>query len=103
MNRYNEIISAMSDRLDEYHIPHTVHDCWEGAQIRFPWCNGDVAIHDGTYGHANGCVESYGFPWDDEDVSMLYPEEALTNIVAYFIESFQNSAKALINNYMEQG
>lgn len=97
MNRYNEIISAMSDRLDEYHIPHTVHDCWGGAQIRFPWCEGDVTIHDGTYGHDKGCVESYEFPWDEGDVSMLYPEEAVMKIVAYFIESFQNSAKALIN------
>lgn len=102
MNRYNEIISAMSDRLDQYHIPHTVNDCYEGAQIRFPWCDGDVAIHDGTYGHSNGYVESYQFPWDNEDVSMLDPEEALTNIVAYYIESFQDSAKALIN-YLEQG
>lgn len=102
MNRYNEIISAMSDRLNQYHIPHTVHDCWGGAQIRFPWCKGDVAIHDGTYGHAEDYVESYEFPWDNEDVSMLDPEEALTNIVAYFIESFQNSAKALMN-LMEQG
>ena len=101
MNRYNEIISAMSDRLDEYHIPHTVHDCWEGAQIRFPWCDGDVAIHDGTYGHENGCVESYEFPWDEGDVSMLYPEEACKNIVAYYIESLQDRAKAFIN-YMEQ-
>lgn len=101
MNRYNEIISALSDRLDEYHIPHTVHDCWEGAQIRFPWCNGDVAIHYATYGHAEGCVESYQFPWDEGDVSVLDPEEACKNIVAYFIESFQNSAKALMN-FMEQ-
>ena len=101
MNRYNEIISAMSDRLDVYHIPHTVHDCWEGAQIRFPWCNGDVAIHDNTYGHAEGYVESYQFPWDNDDVSMLDPEEAIAKIVAYFIEGIQNSAKALIN-YMVQ-
>lgn len=90
MNRYNEIISAMSDRLDQYHIPHTVHDCCEGAQIRFPWCDGDVAIHDGTYGHELGDVESYKFPWDDGDVSQLEPEDAVERIVQLYIEMVQD-------------
>ena len=90
MNRYNEIISAMSDRLDQYHIPHTVHDCWEGAQIRFPWCEGDVAIHDGTHGHELGDVESYQFPWDDGDVSQLEPEDAVERIVQLYIEMVQD-------------
>lgn len=95
MNRYNEIISALSDKLDHYHIPHEVNDCWDGAQIRFPWAVGDIAIHSGTYGNSNGYVESYQFPWDNEDVSMLDPEEALTNIIAYYIEEMQDRTKNL--------
>jgi hypothetical protein len=90
MNRYNEIISAISDRLDEYHIPHTVHDCWDGAQIRFPWCEGDVAIHSYTCACAKGYVESYQFPWDDGDTSVLDPEEAVERIVQLYIEMLQD-------------
>jgi hypothetical protein len=91
MNRYNEIISTMSDRLDQYHIPHTVNDCFsQGAQIRFPWCDGDIAINDGTYGHELGDVESYKFPWDDGDVSQLEPEDAVERIVQLYIEMVQD-------------
>ena len=90
MNRYNEIISAMSDRLDAYHIPHTVHDCWDGAQIRFPWCYGDIVIDNYTYGHELGDVESYKFPWDNGDVSQLEPEDAVERIVQLYIEMVQD-------------
>lgn len=96
MNTYHQIIAALSDTLDEYHIPHTVHDCWEGAQIRFPWHDGDVAIHGSTYGHENGYVETYLFPWDEGDVSMLTPEEACKNIVALYIEELIGTVKKFI-------
>jgi len=101
MNRYNEIISAMSDRLDEYHISHTINDCHGGAQIRFPWCKGGVAIHDGTYGHEVGYVESYEFPWDNEDVSMVDPEEAVERIVQLYIKMMQDHFRALSFSLIE--
>jgi hypothetical protein len=89
MNKFNEIISALSDRLDTYHIPHTVHDCWDGAQIRFPWCDGNVAIHSYTCGHTNGYVEFYRFPEEDDTTTML-PEEALEHILILYVEQMRD-------------
>ena len=40
-----------------------IHDGW---QLRFPWYEeGDIACHSGT----GGRLESYGFPWDEGDVT----------------------------------
>lgn len=86
MNRYNDLIAAMSDKLDSFHVPHSVNDCWDGAQIRFPWCEGDVAFHSGTHFHQENYVETYRFPWDKDDVSVFTPNEAIEKIVALYIE-----------------
>lgn len=92
MNTYNERIAAMSDKLDFYGIPHEIDDCYDGAQIRFPWCIGDVACHKYTCGCKIGYVETYRFPWDDEEhdeASMLDPEEAIDKIVQYYIKELK--------------
>jgi hypothetical protein len=36
-----------------------------------------MACHAGTFGHTDSYVESYQFPWDNDDVSVLEPEEAV--------------------------
>lgn len=33
--------------------------------------SGDVVIHDHSYGQYDGKWESYNFPWDDDDVSVM--------------------------------
>lgn len=56
---------------------------YEGFQWTFPGTvldNGDVALHCGTYGWENGSLESYCMPWDDDDVSVLKPDEMAQRI-----------------------
>jgi len=102
MNTYNERIAAMSDKLDFYGIPNEVNDCWGGAQIRFPWTIGDVACHEYTSGSENGYVETYQFPWDEEDVSALTPEETVDRIIQLYIkrmkELFISPMRAFLND-----
>ena len=85
---YAERINFIASILTLLSIPYTTNELWDGWQIRFPWCEGDVAAHRGTYGAANGKVESYQFPWDDDDVTELTPREAAINIIAYYNEGF---------------
>ena len=72
--------------LRSLQIPCEMREIYEGYQLLFPWCEGDIAMHDGTYGAKAGDVESYCFPWDDGDVTQLRPEEAARKIVAYYEE-----------------
>ena len=86
MNNYYQIITYIKSILDCFSIPCTMNPIYEGYQLRFPWCEGDVAIHDGTYGSKAGHVETYEFPWDEGDVSELEPIEAAALILAYYEE-----------------
>lgn len=86
-DEYMSRINTIAQICAELEVPYTTNKLWEGWQIRFPWCVGDVACHNGTYGHNDGMVESYQFPWDDEDVSVLTPEEAGALIVKYYNET----------------
>lgn len=102
MNTFNERIAAMSDKLDIYGIPHEVHDCWDGAQIRFPWAIGDVACHSYTTGWKIGCVETYQFPWDDGDVTALTPEEAIDKIVQFYIKEVKRFLFSPIKPFLKK-
>lgn len=67
-------------------VEFTEEESWNGGTIiRFPWCSGDIAYHKDTYGYPD-YVETFRFPWDNEDVSILYPDEAVRKIVAYYME-----------------
>lgn len=79
---YAERINIIAASLAEACVPYEINECYEGWQLRFWWCKGDVAVHDGTYGAAQGYVETYQFPWDEGDVSILSPEEAAERIIA---------------------
>lgn len=74
---YAKPILELANLCTKKDIPFTLNIIWDGLQIRFPWHSGDMACHAGTYGHTSGCVESYQFPWDNGDVSVLEPEEAV--------------------------
>ena len=86
MNEYFDRINSIARILDSVGIPYKMNECWEGYQLRFPWCDGDVAAHDHTYETKSGAVESYCFPWDDGDVSVLTPRAAAIKIIAYYNE-----------------
>jgi hypothetical protein len=84
MRDYFDRINFIYNILTVLNIPCTMNVAYEGWQLRFPWCAGDVAAHRGTYGQAVGKVESYRFPWDEGDVTVLTPEEAAIKIIALY-------------------
>lgn len=83
-DEYMDRINTIAQICAEHGVPYVTRKLWEGGQIRFPWCAGDVACHDAIYGYNDGMVESYEFPWDEGDVSVLTPEEAGARIVEYY-------------------
>lgn len=85
-NKYVDAINAVIACLIPAGVPFTVNPIFEGLQIRFPWCEGDVACHAGTYSSDCGCVESYQFPWDDEDVTVQTPKEMANDIIRFYRE-----------------
>jgi len=66
---YSATIIALEGMLKRENIPFVQERLWDGFKITFPWCDGDVVCHNGSYGSNWGHVESMGFPWDDEDVT----------------------------------
>ena len=76
---YEIAIHEFTRYLDRLDIPHKEpEELYDGFVVRFPWCEGDVACHSGTYGGCNGLMESYQFSMDDGDVTgYLHPIEAL--------------------------
>ena len=56
---------------------------------------GRKSCHETTYGSNYGYVETYRFPWDDDDTSMLMPEEAVDKIVQLYIEHLKNALISL--------
>ena len=80
-------ILTLSNQLTERNIPHTLNVIWDGLQIRFPWNDGDLVCHSGSYGSQCGAVESLGCPWDNGDVSCLDIDEALDLITEWYTEN----------------
>jgi hypothetical protein len=73
-------LTRLLDRLD---IPYEDPiDIYQGKQIRFNWCDGDVICHFYSYGGNNGLLETMGFAMDEGDVSgHLTPLRALEIIL----------------------
>lgn len=86
MKNYFDRILFIYNILTKLHIPCTMNPIFDGWQLHLPWCTGDVAAHFGTYGQAQGKVESYEFPWDNDDVTVLSPEEVAIKIIALYNE-----------------
>lgn len=76
---YEIAIHELTHYLDLLDIPYEEpEELYDGFVVRFPWCNGDIACHSGTYGGCNGLMESYQFSMDNNDVTgHLHPLEAL--------------------------
>ena len=83
---YCSRIAMVANLLMEEEIPFTVNNCGDGWQLRFPWDNGDVICHSGSYGSYKGMVESYGFPWDGNDVTTADPYKMAQYIINYYHE-----------------
>jgi len=83
---YANVILTLSNHLIERNIPHTVNVIWDGLQIHFPWNNGDLVCHSGSYGHTSGMAESMGCPWDNGDCSPITIKDALERITEWYGE-----------------
>lgn len=86
--KYLKPIFEIAEALTFAEIPFEFHNCYDGAQLRFPWSEGDVVCHSGSYGANTDYVESYQFPWDNGDVTMLTIEEAIEKISNYYCEIY---------------
>ena len=86
MNNYSDGILYMVSILNYSGICFEVKRLYDGWQLIFPGYGGDVACHSGTIGATKGYVESYGFPWDNGDVSALKPKKMLKNILKLYGE-----------------
>lgn len=84
MDFYNTIL-LIANELDLFDVPYEIGECWDGWQLTFPWCDGDIACHSGTYGSEVGDVESFMFPWDEGDVTRLHPIKAANQIIAEYV------------------
>lgn len=81
---YIENILTLANLCTAKKVPFTLNLCHDGLQIRFPWCVGDVVCHSASFGSYDGCVETFRFPWDEDDVTILLPEEAAIRIADYY-------------------
>lgn len=81
---YAQAILDITNKLDEAEVPYTLHECWEGYQLRFPWCDGDIVAH--RYAPSTlGKVESMSFSWDAGDVTVMEPEAMAIMVVAEYV------------------
>ena len=66
MNSHFTTIVALLNLLAECGFPAQLAPCGDGWKLLFPWYeDGDIACNSMTCGR----LESYGFPWDDGDVT----------------------------------
>lgn len=84
--KYAVPILTLANALSERCIPFTLNVIWDGLQIQFPWNDGDIVCHSGSYGHDDGNVESMGCLWDEDDVTCLNLDEAIDDIEKWYAE-----------------
>lgn len=65
---YEYAMHQLEETCELWKIPFIIVSLWGGKQMRFPWCEGDIVCHDGSYGGKNGLFESMGFEEDGDDV-----------------------------------
>lgn len=82
--KYAQPILTLANTLIERGIPCSINIIYDGLQIRFPWNDGDLICHMGSYGNTVGNVESLGCPWDEDDVTRLTVDEALEKITEWY-------------------
>ena len=66
MNTYFTTITTLLNHLADHGYPAQLHACGDGWKLCFPWFEGaDIACNTAT----GGRLESYGFPWDEGDIT----------------------------------
>lgn len=82
---YANSILSIAKACEKSNIPYEIHELYEGYQITFPWCEGDIVAHAAVYGAENDQVESMHFPWDRDDVSAMSTDAMIALIFAYYL------------------
>lgn len=105
-NIYEATRDIFNALLDAYGIEYTCIPHFSGYQWHFSsYPNGDIICCDGSYHAIDGYVESYGFDWDDGDVTALPPEEMILYLIGqktrhvstYSFEDLINSLKDVLS------
>ena len=91
MTTYFDRINYIAALLSVLGVPYTMNKINDGYQLRFLWCEGDVACHTDTHGAKNGMVETYEFPWDEDYISVMIPAAAAVKIANYYFECIGES------------
>ena len=94
MNNNERKAKIMSNYFDKNNVPYKCRTLGEvvipkhGIQIQFlfDWCGGDVIMDTLSVLNCeeDKCVESMGFPWEEDDVTRDYPEEMAKRITQYY-------------------
>jgi hypothetical protein len=82
--KYFERIADLVLALCNNGVPCHVEDLYDGYKVTFPWCCGDVIAHSYMLGNYGNNVESMGFPWDGDDVTVLDAMEVIDLITNYY-------------------
>lgn len=84
MTKYSETVNLFNQLLVTYDIPFSLGYMFGGVQWKFPaYPDGDIILHDGSYGHEEGYLESYRMPWDEDDVSVALPHEMVRRLLGW--------------------
>ena len=83
---YFKRIAYLVTELSDNGVPMHVENLYDGYKVTFPWCRGDVIAHSGMlgWGKCEHTVESMGFPWDEDDVTLLDVQEAIDLITNFY-------------------
>lgn len=84
---FSDALTEFVTGLIELNIPFKFHPHGNGGQIVFPWTDGDFIICAGSIGCGRGMLESYGFPWDDGDVTSMTAFDALEKIYDHYLNT----------------
>lgn len=90
---YIYAINLLSAALDEKNIPHKKQKLFNGGQILFDWCNGDIICHSSSYGSKEGKYETMGFPWDKGDVTGNLSLQEVMEEIEEFYQLFKSTMK----------
>lgn len=74
---YLDAFTELMTAINCYHLHvNDIQVYLNGFRVTFKeYPDGDILCHDGSYGNTQGLWESYGFPWDENDVTVQTAQE----------------------------
>lgn len=84
---YRERIISVINQLSKWGVPHNVKASGAcGYAVVFPWTDGRICCDEMTYSEEPDAVETFGFPWDNNSVSILSTYEATCKVIDLYKE-----------------